>query len=62
MFVVQEPNGGASAYWLVMESGRPIGAEVADKVGELLEIDGEIRKEGDQMFFRADPSTYRRTH
>ena len=59
MFVVQEP-GGPSAYWLVMESGRPVGAEVIDKVGEPLEIKGEIRKEGDQMFFRANPSTYKR--
>jgi hypothetical protein len=60
MFVVQDPNGGAQAYWLVMESGRPIGAEVIDKVGEPLEIAGEIRKEGDQLFFRADPGTYKR--
>ena len=62
LFIVEDPKGGASAYWLVMESGRPIGAEIIDKVGEPIEIVGEIRKEGDQKFLRADPSTYRRLY
>ncbi len=60
MFVATDSEGKTSMYWLVKESGRPIGTEVLDKVAETIEITGETRKEGDQLFLRADPSTYRR--
>jgi hypothetical protein len=60
MFVATDSEGKTSMYWLVMESGRPIGKEILDKIAEPIEITGEIRKEGDQLFLRADPSTYKR--
>ena len=60
MFVATDSEGKTSMYWLVKETGRPIGTEVLDKVAETIEITGETRKEGDQLFLRADPSTYRR--
>ena len=60
MFVTSDSDGKTSMYWLVMESGRPIGKEILDKIAEPIEITGEIRKEGDQLFLRADPSTYKR--
>ncbi len=60
MFVTSDSDGKSSMYWLVMESGRPIGKEILDMIAEPIEITGEIRKEGDQLFLRADPATYKR--
>ena len=50
MFVATDSEGKTSMYWLVKESGRPIGTEVFDKVAETIEITGETRREETSCF------------
>lgn len=60
LFVVRHPNGERTMLWLVDREGAPVGRQVLDKVAEPVEITGEVRQEGDQLFLRADPPTYKR--
>jgi hypothetical protein len=46
--------------WLVGADGQAIGRDVLDKVAEPIEIKGEVRRDGDQLFLQADPSAVRR--
>jgi hypothetical protein len=60
LFIVHNDQGETSALWLISVSGKPVGSEVLDLVATPVEITGEVKREGDQLYIRADPSTYRR--
>ena len=58
--IVRSDEGETSALWLISVSGKPVGREVLDMVAQPVEITGEVKREGDQLYLRAEPSTYRR--
>ena len=60
LFIVKNGAGESSLLWLVGVDGQAIGREVLDKVAEPIEIKGEVRRDGDQLFLQAEPSTFRR--
>ena len=60
LFIVHNDEGETSALWLISVSGKPVGREVLDMVAQPVEITGEVKREGDQLYLRADPDTYRR--
>jgi hypothetical protein len=60
LFIVHSDEGETSALWLISVSGKPVGREVLDMVAQPVEITGEVKREGDQLYLRAEPSTYRR--
>ncbi len=45
---------------LISVSGKLLGREVLDMVAQPVEITGEVKREGDQLYLRAEPDTYRR--
>jgi hypothetical protein len=60
MFVVHHQNGERTLLWLMDRDGASVGKAVLDLVAEPVEITGEVRQEGDELFLRSDPKTYRR--
>ncbi len=60
LFVARDADGRSVALWLVSERGQPVNREALDFVAEPVEITGQIARNGDQLFLRADPKTYRR--
>lgn len=59
LFVVRNGAGETAALWLISSDGSSVGAQVLDLVAEPIEITGEVTRDGDQLFLRADPRTYR---
>jgi hypothetical protein len=59
LFVVRAAEGRSSALWLTTIDGVAIGREVLDLVAKPIEITGEVTREGDQLYLRADPGKYR---
>ncbi|MEP7272334.1 MAG: hypothetical protein ABI882_12590 [Acidobacteriota bacterium] len=59
LFVVENANGERSALWLTTVEGVAVGREILDLVAKPVEITGEVTREADQLYLRADPRTYR---
>jgi len=62
LFVVRDAEGKSAVLWLVSERGQPLNQEVLDFVAEPVEITGRVSQNGDQLFLRADPRSFRRIH
>jgi hypothetical protein len=60
LLVARDAEGRSVSLWLVSEQGLPVNREVPDFVAEPIEITGQVSRQGDQLFLRADPKTYRR--
>ncbi len=60
LFVVRDLDGNPLHLWLVSESGEPVNQQVLDFVAEPVQITGEITRSGDQIFFNANPASYKR--
>ncbi|MCI0523890.1 MAG: hypothetical protein L0Y75_01380, partial [Acidobacteria bacterium] len=60
LFVVRDTEGKTAILWLVSDRGLPINRQVLDFVAEPLEITGQVSRNGDQLFLRADPKSFRR--
>ncbi len=60
LFIVKERDGKASELWLVSAEGNPVNKEILDFVAEPIEMSGEVRRTGDQLFFYANPNTIQR--
>jgi len=55
------PKAGPPLYlMLVSTADQPVNQAVLDLVAEPVQITGEVERQGDLLFLRADPSTYRR--
>jgi hypothetical protein len=62
LFVVRNAEGASAALWLITADGTAVGREVLDLVARPLEITGEVTREGDQLYLRANPRDYRVIH
>lgn len=60
MFVVQDASGQNVNLWLVSDKSEPVNQQVLDFVAEPVEITGQISRIGDQLYFKASPTTYKR--
>ncbi len=60
LFIAHDKDGQTVALLLVSAAGAPVNQAVLDLVAEPVEITGEVVREGEQLFLRADPVTYRR--
>ncbi len=60
MFIARDAVGNKVALQLVSAKGEAVNQEVLEMVAEPVEITGLVSREGDQLFFRADPQTYKR--
>lgn len=58
LFVVENLKGEKAALWLVSLDDTAVGPQVLDLVARPVEITGEVTREGDQLFLRADPRTF----
>ena len=59
MFVVQNSEGASAGLLLMTPDGVAVGKEVLDLVAKPVEIKGEVTREGDQLYLRADPRDYK---
>jgi len=60
LFVARDAAGQTASFLLVSASGQPVNHEVLDFVAEPVEITGRVQREGEQLFLRADPNSFRR--
>ena len=60
VLLVRRTNGPALYFLLVSRDGRPVNKQVLDLVAELVEITGEVERQGELLVLRADPVTYHR--
>jgi hypothetical protein len=60
LFIARDAEGQSVALWLVSDKGQPVNQELMDFVAEPVEIAGQVTRNGDQLYLRADPKTYRR--
>jgi hypothetical protein len=60
LFIARDKDGQTAALLLVSATGAPVNQAVLDLVAEPVEITGQVVREGEQLFLRADPTTYRR--
>lgn len=60
LFVVKDAEGRSVNLWLVSETGEPVNQQVLDFVAEPIEITGQVKRSGDQLYLYANPQTYRR--
>lgn len=60
LFIVRDATGRSAVLWLVSDKGQPVNQQVLDFVAEPVEITGQIARQGDQLYLRADPKSYRR--
>jgi hypothetical protein len=60
MFIVRDAAGKSVGLLLTSTEGNPVNQAVLDFVAEPVEITGQVEREGDQLYLRADPKTYRR--
>lgn len=59
LFIVRNFEGASAGLWLTTPDGVAVGREVLDMVAKPVEITGEVTREGDQLYFRAEPRAYR---
>lgn len=60
VLLVRQAEGPPLYFLLVSAQGRPVNKEVLDMIAEPIEITGEITRQGDLLFLRSDPASYRR--
>ena len=59
MFVARDADGRTVNLWLVSEKAEPVNQQVLDFVAEPVEITGQIRRLGDQLYLYANPQSFR---
>lgn len=62
VLLVRQKDGPPICLLLTSAEGEPVNRQVLTLVAEPVEISGEVERQGDQLFLRADPATYRRIH
>jgi len=60
VLLVRQNDGSATYLLLVSSGGKPVNQQVLDMVADLVEITGELERQGDLLILRADPTTYHR--
>ena len=60
LFIVKDSGGNVSELWLLGNDGKPVNDRILDFVAEPVEINGEVRRKGDYLYFYADPNKIKR--
>jgi hypothetical protein len=60
LFVVKDAEGRYVNLWLLSETGEPVNQQVLDFVAEPIQITGQVKRSGDQLYLYANSSTFRR--
>lgn len=60
LFVARDADGQKINLWLLSEKGEPVNQQVLDFVAEPVQITGQIKRAGDQLYLYANPQTFRR--
>jgi hypothetical protein len=60
VLLLRESDGTARYLLLVSRDGQPVNREVLDFVAEPVRVSGELRREGDLLVLRTDPTTIQR--
>jgi len=59
LFVVKDAEGQSVNLWLVSDTGEPVNQLVLDFVAEPVQITGQVKRSGDQLYLYANPQTIR---
>ncbi len=62
LFIARDAQGNELKLLLTDAQGAPVNQAVLEMVAEPIEISGRVVREGAQLYFQADPLTYRRVH
>ena len=60
LFVVKDTHGNISELWLLGKDGKPINKQILDFVAEPVEMTGEVKRKGDQLYFYSNPNLIKR--
>jgi hypothetical protein len=60
LFIVNDKDGNKSELWLLSEKGESVNNEILDFVAEPIEMSGEVKRIGDQMYFYTNPNLIKR--
>lgn len=60
LFVAQDSANRSVKLWLLSEKGEPVNQQVLDFVAEPVGITGQISRIGNQLYFKANPASYKR--
>lgn len=60
LFVARDAANRSIHLWLVSETGQPINQQVLDFVAEPMEITGQVSRIGNQMYFKANLTAFKR--
>ncbi len=60
LFVARDAANHRIHLWLVSETGQPINQQVLDFVAEPIEVTGQVSRIGNQMYFKASLTTFKR--
>ncbi len=59
LFVVKDAEGRSVNLWLVSETGEPVNQQILDFVAEPIQITGQVKRSGDQLYLYANPKLFR---
>ncbi len=60
LFIARDATGRTVSLLLVSESGAAVNQQILDLVAEPVEITGKVVRDGDQLYLRSRPDSYRR--
>jgi len=60
LFVVRDAAGRDVHLWLVSETGAPVNQQVLDFIAEPIEITGQLKRFGNQLYLYANPPSFKR--
>jgi hypothetical protein len=59
LFVVKDAEGHSVNLWLVSDTGEPVNQQVLEFIAEPVQITGQVKRSGDQLYLYANPQTIR---
>lgn len=59
VFIVKTTGGETNYFLLISQKNKTVNTEVLEMIAEPVEISGEIVKQGDVLYLKADPGTYK---
>lgn len=60
LFIVKDSAENTSELWLLSQNGESVNQAILDFVAEPIEIEGEVSRLGDQLFFKINPNQIKR--
>lgn len=60
LFVVKDSIGNISELWLLSEKGLSTNKQILEYVAEPIEMTGEVKRTGNQLFIYSNPATFKR--